>query len=114
MQRRDFLHMMALAAPALRVTGRVFAAPPSSPRFLLVFLRGGYDCANVLVPYSSVDYYALRPNIAIPKPGSRTDGKDAIELDSQWALTPVLRETIAPLYKSGEVAFVPFAGTADL
>jgi uncharacterized protein (DUF1501 family) len=51
MQRRDFLQMMALAAPAL--TGRVFAAPPGSPRFLLVFLRGGYDCANVVVPYSS-------------------------------------------------------------
>ena len=46
MQRRDFLQMMALAAPALTVSGRLFAAPPGSPRFLLVFLRGGYDCAG--------------------------------------------------------------------
>ena len=68
MQRRDFLQMMALAAPALTVSGRLFAAPPGSPRFLLVFLRGGYDCANVVIPYSSSYYYESRPNIAVAKP----------------------------------------------
>jgi uncharacterized protein (DUF1501 family) len=113
MKRRDIIQWLS-ALPALTISGRLFAAPPSAPRFLLVFLRGGYDCANLLVPYSSADYYTFRPNIAIPKPGTRTDGKDAIVLDAQWALTPVLRDTLLPLYKSGEMAFIPFAGTSDV
>jgi uncharacterized protein (DUF1501 family) len=113
MKRRNFLQMMALAAPALTVTGRVFAAPPDSPRFLLVFLRGGYDCANVVIPYSSSYYYETRPNIAVPKPAEPT-GDGAVTLDSDWALTPVLRPSIAPLYAQRPALFIPFAGTEDL
>src|ERR1700736_5609369 len=113
MQRRNFLRMMTLAMPALTLTGRVFAAPPGSPRFLLVFLRGGYDCANVVVPYSSSYYYETRPNIAIPKPTGQ-DGDGAIALDSDWALAPALRTSIAPLYARREALFIPFAGTDDL
>lgn len=113
MKRRNFLQMMAMAAPALSVTGRVFAAPPGSPRFLLVFLRGGYDCANVVIPYSSSYYYETRPSIAVAKPiGQSDDG--AIALDSDWALTPVLRASIAPLYGQRQALFIPFAGTEDL
>ena len=113
MKRRNFLQMMAMAAPALTVTGRVFAAPPGSPRFLLVFLRGGYDCANVVIPYSSSYYYETRPNIAVPKPTGQPDN-GAVALDSDWALTPVLRPSIAPLYTQRQALFIPFAGTEDL
>jgi uncharacterized protein (DUF1501 family) len=114
MQRRDFLQMMALAAPALTVTGRLFAAPPGSPRFLLVFLRGGYDCANVVIPYSSSYYYETRPNIAVAKPTGPDATDGAVALDSDWALAPVLRASIAPLYTSRQALFIPFAGTDDL
>jgi uncharacterized protein (DUF1501 family) len=114
MQRRDFLQMMALAAPALTVSGRLFAAPPGSPRFLLVFLRGGYDCANVVIPYSSSYYYEARPNIAVAKPTEPDATDGAVALDSDWALTPALRSSIAPLYKSRQALFIPFAGTEDL
>jgi len=114
MQRRDFLQMMALAAPALTVSGRLFAAPPGSPRFLLVFLRGGYDCANVVIPYSSSYYYEARPNIAVAKPAGPDASDGAVALDSDWALTPALRSSIAPLYASRQALFIPFAGTEDL
>jgi uncharacterized protein (DUF1501 family) len=114
MKRRDFLQMTALAAPALTVSGRLFAAPPSSPRFLLVFLRGGYDCANVVIPYSSTYYYESRPNIAVAKPTGPDATDGAVALDANWALTPVLRTSIAPLYKSRQALFIPFAGTDDL
>jgi uncharacterized protein (DUF1501 family) len=113
MQRRNFLRVLALATPALTLTGRVFAAPPGSPRFLLVFLRGGYDCANVVVPYSSSYYYETRPNIAIPKPTGQ-EGDGAVALDSDWSLAPALRSSIAPLYARREASFIPFAGTDDL
>ncbi|HKT74425.1 MAG TPA: DUF1501 domain-containing protein [Steroidobacteraceae bacterium] len=113
MHRRTFLHGLALAAPALMTAGRLYAVPASSPRFLLVFLRGGYDCANVVVPCSSRYYYEARPNIAIQKPvAGATEG--AVVLDSDWALCPALRDSIAPLYASREALFIPFAGTSDL
>ncbi|HEY2401180.1 MAG TPA: DUF1501 domain-containing protein [Steroidobacteraceae bacterium] len=114
MERRDFLQMMALAAPALTVSGRLFAAPPGSPRFLLVFLRGGYDCANVVIPYSSSYYYESRPNIAVAKPTGPDATEGAVALDADWALAPVLRTSIAPLYKNRQALFIPFAGTDDL
>src|SRR6266404_9690883 len=98
MKRRNVLRMMALTTPILTLAGRVFAAPPGSPRFLLVFLRGGYDCANVVVPYSSSYYYETRPNIAIAKPTGPDATNGAVALDADWALTPVLRTSIGPLY----------------
>src|ERR1700687_2977072 len=67
MNRRDLLRLAA-TLPALTLGGRLFAAPASPARFLLVFLRGGYDCANLLIPYSSSYYYETRPHIAIARP----------------------------------------------
>ena len=114
MKRRNFLRMMALATPGLTLAGRVFAAPPGAPRFLLVFLRGGYDCANIVVPYSSSYYYETRPNIAVPKPSGPDATDGAVALDANWALTPILRSSIAPLYAQRQALFIPFAGTEDL
>jgi uncharacterized protein (DUF1501 family) len=76
-----------------------------------VFLRGGYDCANIVIPYSSSFYYETRPNIAVPKPNGQ-DG--AVALNSDWALAPILRPSIAPLYAQRQTLFIPFAGTDDL
>ena len=111
MKRRAFLQLLGAAAPALTVSGRVFAAPPGSPRFLLVFLRGGYDCANIVIPYSSSFYYETRPNIAVARPNGP---EGAVVLNSDWALAPILRPSIAPLYAQRQVLFIPFAGTDDL
>lgn len=114
MQRRRFIQLATAAVlPTLSRAGRLFAAPPSSPRFLLVFLRGGYDCANMLVPYSSDFYYESRPNIAIARPDAAAN-TGALVLDADWTLAPALRESLGPMYKNKEVAFVPFAGTDDL
>ena len=112
MHRRSFLRSFA-ALPLVSMAGRLFAAPASSPRFLLVFLRGGYDCANMLVPYASDFYYASRPNIAIARPDPNALA-GALRLDADWALAPALRESIGQLYTDKEAAFVPFAGTEDL
>jgi len=113
MKRRHFVRSLAASVPLLTVAGRLFAAPQTSARFLLVFLRGGYDCANVLVPYSSDFYFESRPNIAIARPhAANKDG--ALALDSNWALAPALRESVGQMYLNKEVAFIPFAGTDDL
>jgi uncharacterized protein (DUF1501 family) len=116
MNRRQFLFTAAtaaLAAPALSFSGKLFAAPATTPRFLLVFLRGGYDCNNLLVPYSSDFYYQSRPTLAIAKPDANNPNS-AIALDSNWGLNPVLRDSIYPLWQRKQIAFVPFAGTDDM
>lgn len=105
--------MAGSLATGLSVLGtRVWAAPAESARFLLVFLRGGYDAASVLVPSGSAFYYEVRPNIAIARPGSGAGA--AIRLDADWALAPALSANLMPRFSSGELAFVPFAGTPDL
>ena len=107
MNRRELLRGLSCAIPMMSM-GQLFAAPAGSPRLLIVFLRGGYDCLNMLVPYASDDYYSLRPNIAIPKP------PESLQLDADWALTPALAASAAPLFASKQLAFIPFAGTDDL
>ena len=113
MNRRQMLQLGTAAVAGASVSSRLYAAPASGPRFLLVFLRGGYDSTNVLIPYASSYYYEARPTIAIPKPdGALTSG--AVALDANWALAPALRDTIGAMYLQRQVAFVPFAGTDDL
>jgi uncharacterized protein (DUF1501 family) len=113
MKRRDALRLGCAALMSGGLTGRLFAAPQSGPRFLLVFLRGGYDALNLLVPYSSGFYYESRPNIAIARPDS-TSNTGALALNADWALAPAVRDTIGAMYRERQVAFIPFAGTDDL
>ena len=113
--RRDLLQKggaLTLASAAGLYSGKLFAAPATQHRFLLVFLRGGYDANNLLVPYKSDFYYQSRPTIAIAKPDLKNP-QAALQLDGNWALHPALRESIAPLYARGEALFMPFAGTDD-
>lgn len=112
MHRRQFLASAATLS-ALTFTGRLYAAPPSGAKFLLVFLRGGYDCANLLVPYSSSYYYESRPHIAIARP-SPGEESGALAIDGDWALAPAVRESMSGFLERRELAFIPFAGTDDV
>src|SRR5260221_9770206 len=115
MDRRTSLKAAALiplGALALSSPGRLFAAPSAGGKLLIIFPRGGYDAANLLVPVSSPFYYDSRPNIAVPRPGSHANA--AIALDADCGLHPALRASILPLYEKKQAAFVPFAGTEDL
>jgi uncharacterized protein (DUF1501 family) len=113
MNRRQLLKLGGATLAGAVLSGRLYAAPASGPRFLLVFLRGGYDSANLLIPYSSSYYYEARPTLAIarPDPASNTS---ALALNGDWALAPAVRDSIGAMYLQRQVAFVPFAGTDDL
>jgi uncharacterized protein (DUF1501 family) len=113
MNRRGLLQAGAATLLCAATGARLYAAPRSGPRFLLVFLRGGYDSTNALIPYASPFYYEARPNIAIAAPMSAST-TGAMALNSDWALHPALRESIGALYRQRQAAFVPFAGTDDL
>jgi uncharacterized protein (DUF1501 family) len=105
MRRRDILKSALCSAP-LFIAGRLYAAPMSGPRLLVVFLRGAYDASSILVPVSSDFYYSARPNLAIAKSA-------ALPLETDWGLHPALKESIYPLWQQKQIAFVPFAGTDD-
>ena len=110
MKRRQWLQGLAGAGLSLG-GGQLWAVGQEQPCFLLVFLRGGYDAANLLVPVSSSFYYEARPTIAVPRPGSGTAA--ALGLDADWGLHPALRDSLYPLWERCEIAFVPFAGSHD-
>ncbi|MDM0058034.1 DUF1501 domain-containing protein [Variovorax fucosicus] len=111
MQRRDLLKTLA-AAPLAGAAGRLMAAPAAGgAKLLVVFLRGGYDSANLLVPFASPFYYEARPRIAVARPG---EANGVLPLDARWGLHPALAATVMPLYAKGQAAFLPFAGTDDL
>ncbi len=114
MQRRDLLKLLA-AAPLAGAAGRLIAAPAADgAKLLVVFLRGAYDSANLLVPIGGearAFYEASRPTIAVPLPGQPNG---AIALDNQWGLHPALASTVMPLFEKQQASFIPFAGTEDL
>jgi uncharacterized protein (DUF1501 family) len=111
MDRRSFLTGAAAAVPLL-VAGRVWAAPKADMRTLVVFLRGAYDAANVVIPVSSSFYYEQRPTIAVPRPHPGAPDA-AVALTPDWGLHPALKESLLPLWEKKQLAFVPFAGTAE-
>jgi uncharacterized protein (DUF1501 family) len=74
-------------------------APVIKGRTLVViFLRGGTDGLNLIVPYKDPHYRKLRKDLYIPAPGQP---EGAIDLDGFFALHPRMR-SIAPLLKTGQ------------
>ncbi len=111
MDRRQLLALAAAAAPAV-VAGRVWAAPNADHKLLVVFLRGAYDAANVVIPVGSDFYYQARPSLQIARPNP-ADPNAALPLGADWGLHPALKDSLYPLWQKRQIAFVPFAGASD-
>lgn len=79
----------------------------STPRLIVVMLRGAVDGLNVVVPYKETQYYQTRPSIAIARPG---ENNGALNLDGQFGLHPGL-EALMPAWESGNLAFVHASGS---
>ena len=75
-------------------------------RLVVIFLRGGADGLNILVPHQEADYYKVRPTIAVPYP-DRENG--AIDLDGFFGLHPKLKGLL-PLWKEKKLAFIHASG----
>jgi uncharacterized protein (DUF1501 family) len=137
MNRRRFLHALALAAAASACPGvaaaarragrkpadaapKAAAATPGAPtaaqgadaapaRLVVVFLRGGVDGLSVLPPYGDDFYFLARPTTALPPPG--TPG-GALPLAEGVGLHP----SLAPLageFAAGRLAFVQGVGVTE-
>lgn len=100
--RRGFLRQMMIGHEAAAV---------GEQTLICVFLRGGADMLNLVVPYGDDRYYKLRPTISIPSPTSNDAAKDAaIRLDDFYGFHPKLR-SLLPLFKEGRLAIVQSVGS---
>lgn len=87
------------------------AAPPTGRRrktLVTLFLRGGMDGLNAVVPFGEKAYYASRKSIAIPAPSKRR-ADSAIDLDGRFGLHPSLAP-LTSLYQRGHLAILNSVG----
>ncbi|MEM7261087.1 MAG: DUF1501 domain-containing protein [Planctomycetota bacterium] len=119
--RRDFVKL-GLAGAAIGGLSPVFRSPlfqrtldaatfgggSSAKKMLVIFLRGGNDGVNTVIPYGDPEYnVSNRPNIFIPDTSS-------IDLGNGFAaLHPALSE-FATVYAAGDVAILHRVGYDEL
>ena len=115
MHRRAFVKSGAVALVTMGLSptflrrmayGMDLKQVPRGKTLICLFQRGAADGLNVLVPHGDPAYYALRPTIAIPRPGG---ANAAIDLDGFFGLHPSLapfktlwdQKLLAPVHAVG-------------
>ena len=73
-----------------------------------VFLRGGADTMNLVVPYADDHYYNARPTLSVKRPG--TDSDASIKLDDRYAFHPAMKPLEAA-FKEGRLGMLQGVGT---
>ncbi len=84
---------------------------PAKKQLVCIFMRGGVDALNVVVPHGADDYYKERREIAVPAPGKAANS--AIRLDAMYGLNPGLSSLLS-LYRTGQLGFVHAVGSPNL
>ncbi|MCB9421502.1 MAG: DUF1501 domain-containing protein [Ardenticatenaceae bacterium] len=124
--RRGFLAGSLNAAAGLLFGNQIAALPAWMPRLHLadphvgprgdtlvcIFLRGGADGLNIVVPHGDEQYYARRPTINIPRPDDNHADSRVVDLDGFFGLHPAL-EPLAEIYQAGDMAFIHATGSPD-
>ncbi|HZG53483.1 MAG TPA: DUF1501 domain-containing protein [Pyrinomonadaceae bacterium] len=125
MNRRFFLKSGGIA---LASVGLVSAASPSflqrvvaaqglkaggrRKTLIAIFQRGAVDGLNMVVPHGEKNYYALRPSIAVARPGKGASGESVVDLDGFFGLHPALAG-FKPMWDAKRLAIVHAAGSPD-
>ncbi|TRZ68884.1 MAG: DUF1501 domain-containing protein, partial [Rhodocyclaceae bacterium] len=116
--RRDFLKTAALSAAAapwgwMQALAATSGASEDYRALVCVFLYGGNDGNNLLIPTDSSGYAAyanVRGGLTLPAAGLATLGPAASQGGKTFALHPGLAG-LAPLYQQGRLAAVSNVGT---
>jgi uncharacterized protein (DUF1501 family) len=111
--RRGFLTSSGLAMVSFGFAPGFLAralAEPKRPKKILItlFQRGGADGLSIVPPVGDPQYYALRPNLALPRPGKSDQA--ALHLDDNFGLHPAL----APMkrfWDDGSLAVIHAVGS---
>jgi uncharacterized protein (DUF1501 family) len=99
--RRSFLRQLIFSQPPAVAEGPAHT-------LVCIFLRGGADTLNMLVPYGDDDYYRNRPTLAIPRPSASSNS--AAKLDDFYGLHPKLAPLL-PVFRQGRLGFVQAVGS---
>jgi len=121
--RRGLLVGGALAAVGWATTRRTALADltlnpgrrePEGDVLVTIFLRGGADGLNMVVPHQESEYHKHRPvlGIAAPKDGKVAGNQRAVDLDGFFGLHPSLNPFL-PLFKEGKLGIVHAVGSGD-
>ena len=107
MQRRDFIKALGAGLLTVQLPGLAYALAPAGYERLLVLveLKGGNDGLNTVIPYTSPDYYRLRPEIAIAR-------DQVLRLNDNTGLHPALAP-LMPLWQNKQLAIVQGVGYAN-
>jgi len=99
---------MGLLSRRSFMSAAITRRPAADQRTLVsVFLRGGADMLNVVVPHGDDLYYKLRPTLSIGRPST---AGGAIRLDDFYGFHPKLAPLI-PAYREGRLAIIQSAGS---
>ncbi len=112
LSRRALLGSAGALTLAPRVALALEKGPVASarrPTLVVVFLRGGADGLNLIVPHGESAYYDLRPSLAIPRPGSEGG---ALDLDGFFGLHPAAA-ALLPFFEDGTALALPAVGHAQ-
>jgi uncharacterized protein (DUF1501 family) len=95
--------LFAGATPNIRATRK-------GKTLVAVFLRGGIDGLNVIVPHADPDYYKHRSSLAIARP-SKGNRDACLDLDGYFGLHPAAA-SLMPLFINGNVRALQAVGYA--
>jgi uncharacterized protein (DUF1501 family) len=122
LSRRRFLQAIAggagVAAASAYLPSRMASAlTPAGPHdgiLLMIYLAGGNDGLNTVVPFGQGEYYDMRPDIAIPSPDKAGSVNPALRLDgvSGIGLHPNLG-FLQQQFNQKQLAIVQGVGVSD-
>jgi len=97
--RRTFLTQLLMSAPTAALANKAEAEPHT---LVHIFLRGGADTMNLIVPYADDHYYRARPTLGIKE-------ASLIRLDAHYGLHSALKP-LESAFKEGRLGFVQGVG----
>ena len=112
LSRRDLIKTGAVLATAYFLPGgarRALAGPIPDKVLVALFLRGGADPLNLVVPAFDATYYAVRPDIAVPAGSELQLGAGDTH---GFGFFPLL-DDLKQMYDDGELAAIHLAGSTD-
>lgn len=105
--RRQFLKVAAAGTTLSFFQPSLFAAPASPGRVLVVlFLNGGNDAVNTVIPYADSRYRTLRPTLAVPE-------AEIVMLDDRNGFHPALAP-LQPFFATRRLALINGVGFSTL
>lgn len=117
--RRTFLKTSGTVAGITTLIGLpawmprlAFAQPYNNPKgdvLVSIFLRGGADALNMIIPHAEDAYYNARPQLSIPRPDASDETK-VLDLDGFFGLHPSMA-SLHPILMSGNMKAVHATGS---